>query len=863
MEKEEAKGQEETPDKTLLTGHIVPVNIERHMQTAFLDYSMSVIVSRALPDVRDGMKPVQRRIIYTMNEMGITAGTPFKKSARIVGEVMGKYHPHGDSSVYGAMVHLAQPWSMRYMLVDGQGNFGSEDGDPPAAQRYTEARLKRISDELVADIEKDTVNMQNNYDDSLQEPTVLPCRFPVLLVNGTSGIAVGMATNMAPHNLSEACDGVVAYLDKRDITVDELMQYIKAPDFPGGGMIYGYDGIREAYRTGNGRVIMRGEATIETDEKTDKSQIIFTSIPYMLNKAEMIKSIAASVNDGKISGISDIRDESSREGIRIVFDLKRDAVANVVLNKLYKLTPLQSNFSINNIALVHGRPRLLNLKDIIVNFVEHRHEVILRRTRFEMAEAERRAHILEGLLIAQDHIDEVIAIIRASKTIEEAKNGLIEKFKFSDIQAQAIVEMRLGQLTGLQREKLQQEFEEKSKFIEWCRKVLADENMQFEIIRKETLEIKEKYGDSRRSQIIMDSYDFKIEDMISDDTMVITISNKGYIKRTPLAQYRAQGRGGKGSKGSNLRLEDEIDHLFVATMHNYLLLFTEQGKCYWQRVFDIPEGDRASKGRQISNLINIAQDDNIRAYLNTGDLKNEEYVKNHYVILCTKKGIVKKTTLEAYSNVRVKGVNAITVRDGDRLLEARLTNGNSIVMIALRSGKAIRFPEAKTRPMGRTAAGVRGIRLAGDNDEVVGMICVNNEEANVLVVSENGFGKRTHVSEYRETNRGGKGVKTINITEKTGDLIAIEEVTDNDDLMIINKNGVIIRTPVSELRVQGRNTQGVKLIDLKGKDSIASVAKVEKEEVLEENGEDIENSADGNIEDIENSVDGNVEEVEH
>ncbi|MDR1739205.1 MAG: DNA gyrase subunit A, partial [Bacteroidales bacterium] len=801
--------------------------------SAFLDYSMSVIVSRALPDVRDGMKPVQRRIIYTMNEMGITAGSSYKKSARIVGEVMGKYHPHGDSSVYGAMVHLAQPWSMRYMLVDGQGNFGSEDGDPPAAQRYTEARLKRISDELVADIEKDTVDMQNNYDDSLKEPTVLPCRVPTLLINGTTGIAVGMATNMAPHNLSEACDGVVAYLDNKDITVDELMQCIKAPDFPTGGLIYGYDGIREAYRTGNGRVIMRGEATIETDEKTDKSQIIFTSIPYMLNKAEMIKSIAAAVSDGKITGISDIRDESNREGIRIVFDLKRDAVANVVLNKLYKMTPLQSSFSINNIALVHGRPRLLNLKDIIVNFVEHRHEVILRRTRFDMAEAERRAHILEGLLIAQDHIDEVIAIIRAAKTIDEAKNGLIERFKFSSVQAQAIVEMRLGQLTGLQREKLQQEFDEKKKFIEWCKKVLSNEDMQFAIIREETLEIKEKYGDERRSQIVMDSHDFKIEDMIADDSMVITISNKGYIKRTPLALYRSQSRGGKGSKGSNLRSEDEIDHLFVATMHNYLLLFTEKGKCYWQRVFDIPEGDRSSKGRQVSNLISIEQDDNIKAYLNTGDLKNEDYIKNHYVILCTKNGVIKKTTLEAYSNVRIKGINAITVRDGDQLLEARLTDGNSIVMLALRSGKAIRFPENKTRPMGRTASGVRGIRLANDKDEVIGMICVNSEEANVLVVSEKGFGKRTPVSEYRETNRGGKGVKTINITEKTGALIAIQEVTDNDDLMIINKSGVIIRTPVSELRVQGRATQGVKLIDLKGKDSIASVTKVEKEELDE------------------------------
>ncbi len=617
------------------------------------------------------------------------------------------------------------------------------------------------------------------------------------------------------------------------------MQYIKAPDFPTGGMIYGYDGIRDAYRTGNGRVIMRGEATIETDEKTDKSQIIFSSIPYMLNKAEMIKSIAAAVNDGKITGISDIRDESNREGIRIVFDLKRDAVANVVLNKLYKMTPLQSNFSINNIALVHGRPRLLNLKDLIVNFVEHRHEVILRRTRFDMAEAERRAHILEGLLLAQDHIDEVIAIIRAAKTIDEAKNGLIERFAFSSIQAQAIVEMRLGQLTGLQREKLQQEFDEKKKFIEWCKKVLSNEDMQFAIIREETLEIKEKYGDERRSQIVMDSHDFKIEDMIADDTMVITISNKGYIKRTPLALYRSQSRGGKGSKGSNLRSEDEIDHLFVATMHNYLLLFTEKGKCYWQRVFDIPEGDRSSKGRQVSNLISIEQDDNIKAYLNTGDLKNEEYIKNHYVILCTKNGVIKKTTLEAYSNVRIKGINAITVRDGDQLLEARLTDGNSIVMLALRSGKAIRFPENKTRPMGRTASGVRGIRLANDKDEVVGMICVGGEEANVLVVSEKGFGKRTPVSEYRETNRGGKGVKTINITEKTGALIAIQEVSDNDDLMIINKSGVIIRTPVSELRVQGRATQGVKLIDLKGKDSIASVTKVEKEEI-DENGENVE-----------------------
>ena len=832
-EKEETEGQ----------GRIVPVEIEKQMQSAYIDYSMSVIVARALPDVRDGMKPVHRRILYAMSKAGVTSTGGYKKSARVVGEVLGKYHPHGDSSIYGALVRMAQDWSMRYPLVDGQGNFGSIDNDPPAAMRYTEAKMRKLAEAMLEDIDEDTVDMQPNFDELEKEPVVLPARIPHLLVNGSSGIAVGMATNMAPHNMSEVCDGIAAYIDNNDITVEELMQYVKAPDFPTGGVIYGYDGVRDAFMTGTGRIVIRGEAEIETTD-SGRNQIIIRSIPYMVNKSEMIQKIASLVTDKRIDGIVDIRDESKRD-VRIVFDLRHDAVPNVVLNKLYQQSALQTSFSVNNIALVHGKPCLLNLKDLISNFVEHRHEVVVRRTKFLLAEAEARAHILAGLLKALDHLDEIINLIRSSKTIDEAKQGLMSQFEFSEVQAKAIVEMRLGQLTGLEREKLQNEYDEKQRFIAECHELLANKDKRMALVKEEILEIKAKYGDERRTRIVYESADFNIEDTIPDEDMVITISHMGYIKRTRLAEYRRQNRGGKGMKGSDVRTEDFVEHLFVASMHNYMLFFTEQGKCFWMRVFDIPEGSRQSKGRALQNLMNIASDDKVKAYINVKTLKDEEYINNNYIVLCTKKGIIKKTSLEAYSRPRQNGIIAVTVREGDQLLEAKLTNDSSVIMMALKSGKAIRFPENKVRPMGRGASGVRGISLANEQDEVVGMICIDpTQNSDVLVVSEKGFGKRSALEDYRETNRGGKGVKTINITDKTGALIAIKDVTDMDDLMIINKSGIILRMAVKDLRVVGRATQGVKLIELKGKDSIASVAKVamdeeDEAEGMEEGGENV------------------------
>jgi DNA gyrase subunit A len=808
---------------------IVRVNIENQMKSAYIDYSMSVIVSRALPDIRDGLKPVHRRVLYGMLELGVLSNRAYKKSARIVGEVMGKYHPHGDSSVYDAMVRMAQDWSLRYPLVDGQGNYGSIDGDSPAAMRYTEARLRKIAEELLDDIEKDTVDFRNNFDDSLQEPTVLPGRIPNLLINGASGIAVGMATNMAPHNLSEVVDGIIAYIDNRDITIPELMKFIKAPDFPTGGVIYGYDGVRDAFETGRGRIVVRGETKIETEDN-GRENIIAVSIPYQINKAEMIKKTADLINDKKIEGISDIRDESDRDGLRIVYELKKDAITNVVLNKLYQYTSLQSSFSVNCIALVKGRPQMLNLKQLIAHFVEHRLEVITRRTRYDLNEAQKRAHVLEGLLIALDHLDEVIALIRASKTPDEARTGLMETFTLSEIQAKAILDMRLQRLTGLEREKIREEYDELLKLIEYYQSLLADENLRMEIIKEEQKELKEKYGDEARTEIVYSAKDFRIEDTIADENVVITISHMGYIKRTVLSEYRKQNRGGRGAKGSDIRDDDFLEHLYIASMHNYMLFFTEKGKCYWLRVFEIPEGSKVSKGRAIQNMVNIEPDDKVRAIINVKDLKDEEYLKNTFIILCTKKGTIKKTSLEAYSRPRQNGINAINIKDDDTLLEARLTNGNSEMVMALRSGRAIRFNETKVRPMGRNATGVRGIRLSGKNDEVVGMICLENENYEILVVSENGYGKRSRLEDYRVTNRGGKGVKTLNITEKTGELISIKNVTDNDDLMIINKSGLIIRLGVAELRVMGRATQGVKLINLKNDDAIAAVAKVEIDE---------------------------------
>jgi DNA gyrase subunit A len=817
---------------------LIPINIEDEMKSAYIDYSMSVIVSRALPDVRDGLKPVHRRVLYGMHELGIRANTAYKKSARIVGEVLGKYHPHGDSSVYDTMVRMAQEWSLRYLLVDGQGNFGSIDGDSPAAMRYTEARMKKMSEDLLADIEKDTVDHQLNFDDTLKEPTVLPTRVPNLLINGASGIAVGMATNMPPHNLTEVIDGTISYIDNHEITIDELIQIIKAPDFPTGGVIYGYEGVKEAFMTGRGRVVMRGNANFEIVK--DRECIIVTEIPYQVNKAEMIRKTAELVNDKKIEGISNIRDESDRNGMRVVYVLKRDAIPNIVLNKLYKYTALQSSFSVNNIALVEGRPQLLNLKQMIHYFVEHRHEVVVRRTKFELKKAEERAHILEGLIIASDNIDEVIAIIRGSANADEARENLISKFELSELQAKAIVDMRLRQLTGLEQDKLRNEYDELLKTITDLKDILDKKDRRMEIIKSELLEIKEKYGDERRSKIEYAGGNFSIEDMIPDDKMVITISHAGYIKRTPLSDYKIQNRGGVGQKASTTRNEDFLENLFVGTNHQYMLFFTQKGKCFWMRVYEIPEGSRISKGRAIQNLINIEQDDRVKAFICTQDLKDEDYINNHYVIMATKKGQVKKTSLEQYSRPRANGINAITIKEEDELLEAKLTNGNSQILLAVRSGKAIRFEESKTRPMGRGASGVRGITLANAKDEVVGMVSVNNMDTNILVVSENGYGKRSDLEDYRITNRGGKGVKTISITDKTGSLVTLKSVTDQDDLMIINKSGIAIRMAVSDLRVMGRATQGVKLINLREDDSIAAVAKVMKDDDEVEDISDID-----------------------
>ncbi|OBQ56659.1 DNA gyrase subunit A [Tamlana sp. s12] len=822
---------------------LIPINIEDEMKSAYIDYSMSVIVSRALPDVRDGLKPVHRRVLYGMHELGVRANSAHKKSARIVGEVLGKYHPHGDSSVYDAMVRMAQEWSLRYMLVDGQGNFGSIDGDSPAAMRYTEARMRKISEEMLADIEKETVDHMLNFDDTLQEPTVLPTRIPGLLVNGASGIAVGMATNMPPHNLTEVVNGTIAYIENNDIEIEELIQHVKAPDFPTGGTIYGYDGVKEAFLTGRGRIVIRAKANIE--EVNGRECIIVEEIPYQVNKADMIKKTADLVNEKKLEGIATIRDESDRNGMRIVYVLKRDAIPNIVLNKLFKYTALQSSFSVNNIALVNGRPQLLNLKELIHYFVEHRHEVVVRRTTYELRKAEERAHILEGLIIASDNIDEVIKIIRASSNADEARTNLIERFKLSEIQAKAIVEMRLRQLTGLEQDKLRAEYEEIMITIEDLKDILANKERRMSIIKEELEVIKDKYGDERRSTIEYAGGDLSIEDMIPDEQVVITISHAGYVKRTSLSEYKTQNRGGVGQKASTTRNEDFLEHLFVGTNHQYMLFFTQKGKCFWMRVYEIPEGSKTSKGRAIQNLINIEQDDKVMAFICTQDLKDEAYINSHYVIMATKNGQVKKTSLEQYSRPRTNGINAITIKDNDELLEAKLTTGNSQVMLALKSGKAIRFEEAKTRPMGRGASGVRGITLAHDKDEVIGMVTIeNSQEESVLVVSENGYGKRTYIDDpedgepvYRITNRGGKGVKTISITEKTGDLVAIKSVTDNDDLMIINKSGIAIRMVIANLRVMGRATQGVKLINLKGNDSIAAVAKVvHEEEVVEEDG---------------------------
>lgn len=816
---------------------LIPINIEDEMKSSYIDYSMSVIVSRALPDVRDGLKPVHRRVLFGMHELGVTATKPHKKSARIVGEVLGKFHPHGDSSVYDAMVRMAQDWSLRYLLVDGQGNFGSVDGDSPAAMRYTEARMKKMAEEIIADLEKETVDFQPNFDDTLEEPKVMPTKVPILLVNGASGIAVGMATNMAPHNLNEVIDGTLAYIDNNDIEIDELMQHIKAPDFPTGGVIYGYEGVREAFKTGRGRIVMRAKASFETVD--GRECIVVTEIPYQVNKAEMIKKTAELVNDHKIEGISNIRDESDRKGMRIVYILKRDAIPNIVLNTLYKYTQLQSSFSVNNIALVNGRPEMLNLKDLILHFVNHRFEVVTRRTQFELRKAQERAHILEGLIIASDNIDEVIAIIRGSKNADEARERLIERFSLSEIQARAIVEMRLRQLTGLEQDKLRAEFEEIMKLIAYLESLLASKDLLMGVIKDELVEIKDKYGDARRSQIEYAGGEMNIEDLIPDEQVVITISHAGYIKRTPLSEYKTQNRGGVGQKSAGTRDQDFLEHMYVATNHQYMLFFTQKGKCFWMRVYEIPEGSKQAKGRAIQNIINIENDDKVKAFICTQDLKDEEYINNHYVIMVTKQGQVKKTPLEQYSRPRLNGINAITIKEDDELFEAKLTDGNSKVLVAARSGKLVRFDEAKTRPMGRTASGVRGITLAHDKDEVIGMVAVSDMNSEILVVSENGYGKRSSLDEYRETNRGGKGVKTMNITDKTGLLVSLNAVTDNDDLMIINKSGLTIRIRVSDLRVMGRATQGVRLINIKGNDSIAAVAKVMKDEEEEVDTENL------------------------
>jgi len=807
---------------------LIPINIEDEMKSAYIDYSMSVIVSRALPDVRDGLKPVHRRVLFGMHELGVKANSSYKKSARIVGEVLGKYHPHGDTSVYDTMVRMAQSWSLRYMMVDGQGNFGSVDGDSPAAMRYTEARLQKISEDMMADIEKDTVDHQLNFDDTLKEPTVLPTRVPNLLINGASGIAVGMATNMPPHNLSEVVDGTIAYIENTDIDIDGLMEHIKAPDFPTGGVIYGYDGVKEAFHTGRGRVMMRAKAEIE--EVNGRECIIVTEIPYQVNKADMIKKTAELINDKKIEGISNIRDESDRKGMRVVYILKRDAIPNIVLNMLYKYTALQSSFSVNNIALVKGRPQMLNLKDMIHHFVEHRHEVVVRRTQYLLNKAEERAHILQGLIIASDNIDEVIALIKASANADEAREKLMKTFDLTEVQAKAIVEMRLRQLTGLEQDKLRSEYDELMKTIEDLKDILDKKDRRMQIIKDELVEVKEKYGDERRSIIEYAGGSFRVEDMIPDEKVVITISHAGYIKRTPLAEYRTQNRGGVGQKASTTRSEDFLEHMFVGTNHQYMLFFTQKGKCFWLRVFEIPEGSRTSKGRAIQNLINIEQDDKVKAFICTQDLKDEEYINSRYVVMATKMGQVKKTSLEQYSRPRTNGINAITVREGDELLEAKLTTGASQVVLAVKSGKAIRFEESKTRPMGRNASGVRGITLQDSQDEVVGMVAVNDLDSDILVVSEHGYGKRSKIDDYRITNRGGKGVKTLAVTEKTGNLVAIKNVSDGDDLMIINRSGIAIRLGVDSLRVMGRATQGVRLINIKGDDSIAAVAKVMNDE---------------------------------
>ncbi len=813
---------------------IIQINIEEEMKSAYIDYSMSVIVSRALPDVRDGLKPVHRRVLFGMLDLGVMSNRPHKKSARIVGEVLGKYHPHGDTSVYDAMVRMAQDWSLRYPLVDGQGNYGSVDGDSPAAMRYTEARLKKIAEDLLVDIEKDTVDFTPNFDDSLEEPSVLPTKIPNLLINGASGIAVGMATNMPPHNLTEIIKATVAYIDNRAIDVAGLMHYVKAPDFPTGGIIYGYEGVRDAFETGRGRIVMRAKTNIEITD-AGRERIIVNEIPFQVNKAEMIRKTADLINDKKIEGISDIRDESDRDGMRIVYEIKRDAITNVVLNNLYKYTELQTSFSVNNIALVGGRPMMLNLKDMIVHFVDHRHDVVVRRTKYELAQAEKRAHILQGYLIALDHMDEVIKLIRASATPQIAQDGLMSSFGLSEIQAKAILEMRLRVLTGLERDKIKEEYDTLMELIKYLKEVLEDETLRMAIIKDELSEMLEKYGDERRTEVVYASGDFKMEDMIADEDVVITISHMGYIKRTPLTDYRTQGRGGKGAKGSTTRDEDFIEHLFIASTHNYLLLFTEQGRCFWMRAFEVPEGTRTSKGRAIQNLINIPSTDKVKAYINVKDLTNEEYIANNFIIMCTKNGIIKKTTLEAYSRPRQNGINAITIREDDALLEVLLTNGTNEIMLASKAGKVVRFNEANVRPMGRNASGVRGINLGEEKgNEVVGMIAMPDQLSNVMVVSEKGYGKRSEIEEYRVTKRGGKGVKTINITDKTGNLIAIKDVTDKDGLMIINRSGIIIRLAISELRVIGRATQGVRLINMKEGDEIAAVSKVEVEEEIEE-----------------------------
>ena len=808
------------------------------MKSAYIDYSMSVIVSRALPDVRDGLKPVHRRVLFGMSELGLRSNSKYKKSAFIVGEVLGKYHPHGDSSVYDTMVRMAQEWSLRYMLVDGQGNFGSIDGDSPAAMRYTEARLKKISEEMVEDLDKDTVDFQLNYDDSIKEPTVLPTKIPSLLVNGASGIAVGMATNMPPHNLSEVIDGTVAYIDDNNIEIDELIKHVKAPDFPTGGVIYGYDGVKNAFETGRGKVVMRGKASFE--EVNGRECIIVSEIPYQVNKADMIQRTAELINDKKIEGISNIRDESDRKGMRIVYILKRDAIPNIVLNTLYKYTALQSSFSVNNIALVKGRPKLLNLKEMIKYFVEHRHDVVVRRTKYDLKKAEERAHILEGLIVASDNIDKVIEIIKKSSNADDARKNLIKEYDLSEVQAKAIVEMRLRQLTGLEQDKLRDEYNGLLELIKDLKNILEDKDRRMSIIKDELIEIKEKHGDERRSVIEFSGGELSIEDMIPDEKVVLTISHAGYIKRTPLAEYKTQHRGGVGQKGSTTRSEDFLEYLFVGTNHQYMLFFTQKGKCFWMRVFEIPEGSKLSKGRAIQNLINIEPDDKVKAFICTQDLKDEDYINNHFVIMCTKKGQVKKTSLEQYSRPRSNGINAITIKEGDELLEAKLTTGNSQILMSVKSGKCIRFEESKTRPMGRNASGVRGVRLKDDNDEVVGMLSVNDMDSDILVVSENGYGKRSKLDDYRITNRGGKGVKTISITDKTGNLVSIKNVADGDDLMIINKSGIAIRMEVNSLRVMGRATQGVKLINLKDSDSIAAVAKVVLDDEEVQDIDDIE-----------------------